>query len=96
MTNMKSLLEVLDLIGLKPQNNNGSLTPDLSRGLHKAFDHRALAQIYLWMKLHFANKQEFQLEALKTITDIFEGQTLSNSCFEFSISQAHCLTKTFS
>lgn len=33
------------------------------------------------MKLHFANKQEFQLEALKTITDIFEGQTLSNSIF---------------
>jgi len=30
------------------------------------------------MKLHFDSKQEFQLEAVKTITDIFEGQPLSS------------------
>lgn len=29
------------------------------------------------MKLHFDSKQEFQLEAVKTIADIFEGQPLS-------------------
>ncbi|MFH2031723.1 MAG: hypothetical protein ABIJ40_14070 [Bacteroidota bacterium] len=28
------------------------------------------------MKLHFDSKQEFQLEAVKTITDIFEGEQL--------------------
>lgn len=39
------------------------------------------------MKLHFDSKQEFQLEAVKAITDIFEGQPLSNNDFEFSISQ---------
>lgn len=40
------------------------------------------------MKLHFDSKQEFQLEAVKAITDIFEGQPLSSSDFEFSISQS--------
>jgi len=30
------------------------------------------------MKLHFDSKQEFQLEAVKAITDIFEGQPLSS------------------
>lgn len=39
------------------------------------------------MKLHFDSKQEFQLEAVKSITDIFEGQPLSSGDFEFSISQ---------
>src|ERR1035437_7340530 len=39
------------------------------------------------MKLHFDGKQKFQLDAVKAITDIFEGQTLSNGDFEFSISQ---------
>ena len=39
------------------------------------------------MKLHFDSKQEFQLEAIKSITDIFEGQPLSAGDFEFSISQ---------
>jgi type III restriction enzyme len=39
------------------------------------------------MKLHFDSKQEFQLEAVKSITDIFEGQPLSGGDFEFSISQ---------
>ncbi|HTL82421.1 MAG TPA: DEAD/DEAH box helicase family protein [Bacteroidia bacterium] len=39
------------------------------------------------MKLKFDSNQEFQLEAIKSITDIFEGQTLKNSDFEFSITQ---------
>ncbi|MFA5010712.1 MAG: DEAD/DEAH box helicase family protein [Ignavibacteria bacterium] len=39
------------------------------------------------MKLHFDSKQEFQLEAVKAVTDIFEGQPLSSGDFEFSISQ---------
>ena len=30
------------------------------------------------MKLHFDSKQEFQIEAIKAITDIFEGQQLSS------------------
>jgi type III restriction enzyme len=39
------------------------------------------------MKLHFDSKQEFQLDAIKAITDIFEGQTLSGGDFEYSITQ---------
>src|SRR5674476_764654 len=39
------------------------------------------------MKIHFDSKQEFQLEAVKAITDIFEGQPLSTSDFEFAINQ---------
>ena len=39
------------------------------------------------MKLHFDSKQEFQLEAIKAITGIFEGQPLSGGDFEFSINQ---------
>ncbi len=43
------------------------------------------------MKLHFDSKQEFQLEAVKAITDIFEGQPLSSGDFEFSIIQPGAL-----
>jgi type III restriction enzyme len=43
------------------------------------------------MKLHFDSKQEFQLDAIKAITDIFEGQPLSSGDFEFSISQPGAL-----
>src|SRR3989304_5537317 len=43
------------------------------------------------MKLHFDSKQEFQLEAVKAITDIFEGQQLSSGDFEFSINQPGAL-----
>ncbi len=43
------------------------------------------------MKLHFDSKQEFQLEAVKAITDIFEGQQLSSGDFEFSIIQPGAL-----
>ena len=39
------------------------------------------------MKLHFDSKQEFQLEAVKAITGIFEGQPLSGGDFEFSINK---------
>jgi type III restriction enzyme len=39
------------------------------------------------MKLHFDSKQEFQLEAIKAVTDIFEGQPLNGSDFEFSMNQ---------
>ena len=38
------------------------------------------------MKLHFDSNQEYQLEAIKSITDIFEGQPLSDGDFEFSVS----------
>src|SRR3990170_3249356 len=43
------------------------------------------------MKLHFDSKQEFQLEAVKAITDIFEGQQLSSGAFEFAITQPGAL-----
>jgi len=43
------------------------------------------------VKLHFDSKQEFQLEAVKAITDIFEGQPLSSGDFEFSIGQSGAL-----
>src|SRR3972149_10785006 len=43
------------------------------------------------MKLHFDSKQEFQIEAIKAITDIFEGQQLSSGDFEFSITQPGAL-----
>jgi len=43
------------------------------------------------MKLHFDSKQEFQLEAVKAITALFEGQPLSSGDFEFSISQPGAL-----
>ncbi len=37
------------------------------------------------MKLQFDSSQEYQLEAIKAITDIFEGQPLSVGDFEFSL-----------
>lgn len=43
------------------------------------------------MKLHFDSNQEYQLEAIKAITDIFEGQPLSGGDFEFSVSAAGVL-----
>lgn len=43
------------------------------------------------MKLHFDSKQEFQIEAVKAVTDIFEGQPLSNGDFEFSMTQSGAL-----
>jgi type III restriction enzyme len=43
------------------------------------------------MKLHFDSNQEYQLDAIKSITDIFEGQPLNGGDFEFSINQAGAL-----
>ncbi|MBK9958900.1 MAG: DEAD/DEAH box helicase family protein [Chitinophagaceae bacterium] len=43
------------------------------------------------MKLHFDSNQEYQLDAVKSITDIFEGQPLNGGDFEFSIFQAGAL-----
>jgi type III restriction enzyme len=37
------------------------------------------------MKLHFSPNQPYQLDAIRAITDVFEGQKLSNSDFEFSL-----------
>lgn len=39
------------------------------------------------MKLHFDPSQDYQLQAIKSIVDIFEGQPLSRSDFEFSITE---------
>jgi len=39
------------------------------------------------MKLHFDPNQDYQLQAIKSIVDIFEGQPLSRSDFEFSITE---------
>jgi len=38
------------------------------------------------MKIQFDSSQSYQLEAIKSVTDIFEGQPLSGSPFEFSLS----------
>ena len=43
------------------------------------------------MKLHFDSNQEYQQEAIKAITEIFEGQPLSSSDFEFSINATGAL-----
>ena len=37
------------------------------------------------MRLHFDSNQQYQLDAIKSITDIFEGQPLSAGDFEFAI-----------
>jgi len=37
------------------------------------------------MRLYFDSNQDYQLEAIKSIADIFEGQPLSSGDFEFSI-----------
>ena len=43
------------------------------------------------MKLHFDSNQEYQWDAIKSITDIFEGQPLSTGDFEFSMTAAGAL-----
>ncbi len=40
------------------------------------------------MKFHFDSNQEYQIEAIRAATDIFEGQPLGGGDFEF------CLTAT--
>ncbi len=39
------------------------------------------------MKLHFDPNQEYQKEATKSIVDIFEGQPLCGSDFEFAVTE---------
>jgi type III restriction enzyme len=43
------------------------------------------------MKLHFDGNQSYQWDAIKSITDIFEGQPLSSGDFEFTQSAAGAL-----
>lgn len=43
------------------------------------------------MKLHFDSNQEYQWDAIKSITDIFEGQPLSSGDFEFSMTETGTL-----
>jgi len=37
------------------------------------------------MKLHFESNQEYQLQAIQSIVDVFEGQPLSTGDYEFSL-----------
>ena len=39
------------------------------------------------MKLHFDSNQEYPIDALRAVTDIFEGQPLSGGDFEFSLAE---------
>lgn len=40
------------------------------------------------MKLHFDSHQDFQLQAIQSVVDIFEGQPLNTGDYEFSLQQA--------
>ncbi|MDR2145621.1 MAG: DEAD/DEAH box helicase family protein [Tannerella sp.] len=40
------------------------------------------------MKFHFNPHQPYQLDAIRSITDIFEGQDLKSADFEFSVQTA--------
>ena len=43
------------------------------------------------MKLHFDSNQEYQIEAIRAVTDMFEGQPLSGGDFEFSLTATGAL-----
>jgi len=43
------------------------------------------------MKLHFDPHQSYQLDAIRSVTDIFEGQSLKGNDFEFSVHTGGCL-----
>ena len=43
------------------------------------------------MKLHFDSNQEYQIEAVRAVTDLFEGQPLSGGDFEFSLTATGAL-----
>jgi len=38
------------------------------------------------MKLHFDSNQDYQLKAIQSVVDLFEGQPLNKGDFEFSLS----------
>ena len=40
------------------------------------------------MRLHFDPNQPYQLDAIRAVTDIFEGQELKSADFEFSVHSA--------
>jgi len=40
------------------------------------------------MKLHFDSNQEYQLQAIQSVVDVFEGQPLNTGEFEFSLGGA--------
>src|SRR4030042_1659638 len=48
-------------------------------------------RIIIKMKLHFDSNQEYQLAAIRAVTDIFEGQPLSGGDFEFSLAETGAL-----
>lgn len=43
------------------------------------------------MKLHFDSNQEYQIEGIRAVTDVFEGQPLSGGDFEFSLTETGAL-----
>src|SRR3989337_1370180 len=43
------------------------------------------------MKLHFDSNQEYQIDASRAVTDIFEGQPVSGGDFEFSLTETGAL-----
>ena len=43
------------------------------------------------MKLHFDSNQEYQIEAIRAVTDLFEEQPLSGGDFEFSLNETGVL-----
>ncbi|MCI0468539.1 MAG: hypothetical protein L0Y62_00555 [Nitrospirae bacterium] len=43
------------------------------------------------MKLHFDSNQEYQIDAIRSVTDLFEGQPLSGGDFEFSLTETGVL-----
>ena len=40
------------------------------------------------MKLHFDTNRQYQIDAINSVVDIFEGQPLNKSDFEFSFKPA--------
>jgi type III restriction enzyme len=47
------------------------------------------------MKLHFDGNQEYQIDAIRAVTDIFEGQPLSGGDFEFSLTETGSLLSEY-
>src|ERR1035437_8712106 len=48
------------------------------------------------MKLHFDANQDYQLQAIQAVLNVFEGQPLNKGDFEFSLAQAGGLGLQFS